>query len=94
MLAPLDLRGVDVATVELPRPPAGTDDGAEPVDAVRSIIAEVRAGGDVALLELTERFDGVRPSSLTVPPGDLAAALERIPADVRTALEAAAAGIE
>jgi histidinol dehydrogenase len=94
VLAPLDLRGVDVATVDLPRPPAGTDDGAEPVHAVRSIIAEVRAGGDAALLDLTERFDGVRLASLTVPAEELTAALDRIPADVRAAIEAAAAGID
>jgi histidinol dehydrogenase len=90
----LDLRGVDVATVALPRPPSGTEDGAEPLAAVRSIIAEVRAGGDAALLDLTERFDGVRLDALTVPAEQLTAALAAQPADVRAALEAAAAGVE
>lgn len=35
-------------------------------DAVASIIAEVRAGGDKALLACTERFDGVKLDSLSV----------------------------
>lgn len=90
----LDLRGVDVATVSLPRPPAGADGDAEPVEAVRSIIEQVLVGGDDAVLELTERFDGVRPDSLTVPSDELVAALQRQPPDVRAAIEAAAAGIE
>ena len=33
----------------------------------RSIVEEVRQRGDAALLEYTERFDGVRPGSLRVP---------------------------
>jgi len=94
VLAPLDLRGADVATVVLPRPPSGSSDGDEPVEAVRSIIAEVRAGRDGALLELTERFDRVRLGSLTVPADELAAAQERIPPDVRAAIEVAASSVE
>ena len=35
-------------------------------DAVASIIAEVRAGGDKALRDCTERFDGVKLDSLSV----------------------------
>jgi histidinol dehydrogenase len=35
-------------------------------DRVRSIIADVQARGDAALLELTERFDGVKLSALPV----------------------------
>ncbi len=68
--------------------------GAEPTDAVRAILTEVRAGGDAALLELTERFDGVRPATLRVPIEEIAAALEAIDPDLRASLEAAAAGIE
>lgn len=92
MLKRLDLRGrgADVAGL-LPRPQIVGD---EPVAAVRDIIARVRAEGDAALLELTERFDGVRLDHLRVPPGELAAAVERIPDDLRRALEAAAGSIE
>lgn len=60
--------------------------------AVKEILAQVRTGGDAALAELTERFDGVRPT-LRVPPEDLAAALAGLDPDLRAALEEAAAGI-
>jgi histidinol dehydrogenase len=75
-----DLRGL------LPRPEVGI--GA-PVAAVRSILDDVRARGDAALLDLTERFDGVRPDPLRVPSSELKAALEAVPAPLRDALEVA-----
>jgi histidinol dehydrogenase len=94
VLTRLDLRGVDVADVgdRLPRP---SDDGAAAgtVAAVRTILDDVRARGDGALRELTERFDGVRPDALAVPRGEWDAALARIGPDLRAALEAAAASI-
>ena len=86
MLNRLDLRGVDDLSGRLPRP---TVDGDEPVAAVRSIIAEVRARGDDALRDYTERFDGVRIDSLAVPAEELQAALESISPEVRAALELA-----
>lgn len=91
MLTRIDLRGFtgDVAD-RLPRPAAPADG---PVDAVREILAEVRERGDVALIEFTRRFDGVQLDGVRVDPATLAEALERIPADVRAALEAAAASI-
>ncbi len=61
----------------------------KPTDAVRSILQAVRDGGDQALAELTERFDGVRPASLRIPDGEIQAALESTPEDVRSALELA-----
>ncbi len=75
-----DLRGL------LPRPEVGV--GA-PVAAVRAILDDVRARGDAALLDLTERFDGVRPDPLRVPASELKAALEAVPAPLRDALEVA-----
>ncbi len=68
--------------------------GDEPVAAVREILAAVRAGGDRALLELTERFDGVTLATPVVAPGDVAAALDAIDPEVRVALECAAERIE
>ncbi|MGY6500171.1 MAG: histidinol dehydrogenase [Acidimicrobiales bacterium] len=90
MLTRLDLRHVDDTDLlsTLPRPQAGTD--VEPVAAVQQILADVRARGDEALVELTERFDGVRLDAIAVAPADIAAALDRVPAPVRRALEAAA----
>ena len=63
------------------------------VDAtVAAILADVRARGDVALLEYTRRFDGVTADSvaaLEVPRADLKQAAKRIPKTTRAALEAA-----
>jgi len=56
---------------------------------VEAIIAQVREQGDAALLELTERFDGVRPDPLRVPAEELAAAWEATPSDLREALRLA-----
>jgi histidinol dehydrogenase len=43
-------------------------------DAARRIVADVRERGDEALLEYTERFDGVRPDPIRVPPDEIASA--------------------
>ena len=62
-------------------------------NAVTEIIAAVRARGDAALLEYTRRFDRVNATSvaaLEVSAADARAALARIPAGTRRALEAAA----
>jgi histidinol dehydrogenase len=61
---------------------------------VGEIIAAVRAGGDDALRELAERFDGVRLDSLCVDASELDAAAGRLSSDARRAIEAAAANIE
>ena len=64
------------------------------MEAVRSIVAAVRERGDDALRELTERFDGVRPQSLTVGPAEIDEAAARTPAEVRDALSAAVDNVE
>jgi histidinol dehydrogenase len=91
MLTRLDLRGVasdapaDLRPL-LPRPEVG---GAAPVAAVRAILEDVKERGDAALLDLTERFDGVRPDPLRVPQAELDAALAAASPQLREALEAA-----
>jgi len=46
----------------------GLDDRRDDVEAaVREILGRVRAEGDAALLDFSERFDGVRPEALRVP---------------------------
>lgn len=75
----------------LPRPVV---DGAEPVDVVRAIIADVRSRGDLALRELAERFDGGAPGHFRVPPSELDAAWERLDPALQAALEAARESIE
>ena len=91
MLTRLDLRGAtgDLRPL-LPRPEVG---GAAPVAAVRAILEDVRARGDAALFDLTERFDGVRPEPLRVPVEEMKAALEAVDPGLRAALEAAWANI-
>jgi len=57
------------------------------VERVRPLCDDVRVRGVEALLDLTERFDGVRPAGIRVPAEALAGALERLDPDVRAGLE-------
>ena len=92
MLTRLDLRDDSgPVAARLPRPEPAA---AGPREAVRAIIAEVRERGDDALRELTERFDGVSPASLTVAHDEIAEAAARTPADVREALATAVVNVE
>jgi histidinol dehydrogenase len=91
VLSLLDLRGRPdpAGALASTRPTAG--DG--PLDAVRAIIAEVRTGGDAALRDLTERFDGCRIDDLRVPAAELQAAFDAASPRLRAALDVAAARI-
>jgi len=63
-------------------------------ETVAGIVAEVGERGDEAVRELTARLDGVEPANgLRVDRGAMRRAAEAIPADVRAALELAAASI-
>ncbi len=87
MLQRLDLRGVGGELRErLPRPPAQVE---PPIDEVRALLADVRERGDVALRELTARFDGADIGELRVPEGEVEAALDLVDPEVRAALETA-----
>ncbi|MFN2590379.1 MAG: histidinol dehydrogenase [Actinomycetota bacterium] len=63
------------------------DDGVDA--AVRAIVADGRARGDQALIELTRRFDGADLSAagLEAGPEELAAAGEAVEPDVRAAID-------
>jgi histidinol dehydrogenase len=64
------------------------------VDAtVDDILAQVRSEGDAAVLNLTEKFDGVRPDPVRVPASVLDGAEEALDEDLRDALNEAAANI-
>ena len=65
----------------------GVRGGASVADAVRQIVAAVRADGDRALLEYEERFGG--GGALRVSQEELGAALAALDADVRAGLEVA-----
>jgi len=60
---------------------------------VTDILGDVRTRGDAAVLEYTERFDGLKAASVAefeIPRGELQAALASLPPVRRQALEAAA----
>lgn len=91
MLRRLDLRGAgNDLRGKLPRPGQAAEG---PIDAVKAILADVEVRGDDAVRELTARFDGVELDDLRVAPADIAAALDEVDAELRAALERAAAGI-
>ncbi|MHB8438840.1 MAG: histidinol dehydrogenase [Acidimicrobiales bacterium] len=88
-LTHLDLRGASLAPAQLaaklPRP-----EGHElPIEAVAEILAQVRAGGDQALRDLTLRFDGVAIGDLAIDPEVPAQALKGLDQGLRRALEVA-----
>ena len=56
---------------------------------VEEILSRVQAEGDAALMELTERFDGVRPDPLRIAPQRLADAWQATPAPLQDALRLA-----
>ena len=60
---------------------------------VDAILEQVQSQGDAALLELTERFDGVRPNPLRIPEERLQQAWESCAPELREALELAHARI-
>ena len=63
---------------------------------VSAIIADVRARGDVALCDLTARFDRLMlsPDKLRVTPDEIEAAVSKVPAELLAALDFAATRIE
>ncbi|GAA4817480.1 histidinol dehydrogenase [Tomitella cavernea] len=87
-LARLDLRGTAPSRArlrsELPR--GGVD-----VDAVlhrvQPVVDDVRERGSAAALDLSEKFDGVRPATVRVPRAQLDKALAELDPAVRDALE-------
>ena len=63
---------------------------------VADILADVKLRGDAAVMEYTERFDGLKAtdmSALEMTQAELKAAFDGLPAVQRTALEAAAARV-
>ncbi|MEM1118629.1 MAG: histidinol dehydrogenase [Bacteroidota bacterium] len=60
---------------------------------VREILEDVRTRGDAALLDRTERYDGVRPEAIRVPEAALDRALGALDPELRATLEQAAANV-
>ncbi len=88
MISRIDLRGrpLDADTLRGVLPRAELDVAAA-LATVAPICEQVRTGGAAALRDLGERFDGVRPETVRVPPEALSAALAGLDPAVRAALE-------
>ncbi|TCP59847.1 histidinol dehydrogenase [Rhodovulum bhavnagarense] len=71
---------------------AKREDSPDVDDTVAAIIADVRARGDAAVIELTEKFDrlSLTPETLAFSPDEIEAECARVPAAERDALEQAA----
>ncbi|NBC95188.1 MAG: histidinol dehydrogenase, partial [Deinococcus-Thermus bacterium] len=71
---------------------AKREDAPEVEEAVTAILSDVRARGDAALIELTERFDRLRltPETLALTEAEVDAAVARVGDAERAALELAA----
>ena len=78
LMSPVSWSGLDRDAQRrlLDRPALADDESIRAATA--AIIAEVRAGGDDALRDLSERFDGVRPDRLGVTPDEIAAAAREL----------------
>ncbi len=61
-----------------------------PEEAVRRILTDIRQQGDAAIIEWTQKIEGVKLNDLTVPQSDIEAAYAQIPANLRDALHFAA----
>jgi histidinol dehydrogenase len=70
-----------------------TDADPEITPVTREIIQRVKTGGDDALRELAEQFDGVSLKEIEVPRAAIRKALDSIGSELRDALEHAAANI-
>ncbi|EPA0544932.1 histidinol dehydrogenase [Vibrio alginolyticus] len=68
-------------------------EGANITTAVAEVIAKVRKEGDSALIELTEKFDRVKPESIRVSSQEIKVASERLSESMKSALEQAYANI-
>ncbi len=89
-MARIDLRATELSAARLRSAlPRGGVDVDSVLPTVKPIVDAVAARGADAALEFGESFDGVRPAQVRVPAGHLRDALDRLPPDVRTALEVA-----
>jgi len=72
--------------------PAITE-GANITAAVTSVINTVKQEGDVGILALTEKFDGVKPDSIRVSKSEIDVASDRLSEEMKTALKQAYSNI-
>ncbi|MEQ8813202.1 MAG: histidinol dehydrogenase [Thalassobaculum sp.] len=92
----LDVRDADFAARFEELVHSKRESEADVGDAAKAILDDVAARGDAALLDYTRRFDRFDPAAtgLAVTDAEIDAAVARVPAETRAALETAAARIE
>jgi histidinol dehydrogenase len=84
------IEGFEAAKVALSRQPEAEFYQSDLEPKVKQIIDDVRKRGDAALLDYTEKFDGVKLSSLEVSQEELMSAYQQIDEDLVSALKLAA----
>ena len=86
----VDFRGRSLSKIgyrnELPRAELDIDTA---LLAIAPILDQVKNGNESALLDLCEKFDGVRPKSIRVPISEMQSALDSLDLGIREALEEA-----
>lgn len=92
----LDVRDVDFAARFEGLVHSKRETEADVGDAARAILDDVAARGDAALIDYTRRFDRFDPAAtgLAITEAEIDAAVARVPAETRAALELAAGRIE
>ena len=71
MVKRVDARGMDAGPVAAGLRRADGFLSTSVREVARGIVEGVRAGGDAALLDYTERLDGVRPENVRVPAAEI-----------------------
>ncbi|MCU1410340.1 MAG: hisD [Rhodoglobus sp.] len=90
MMHTIDLRDRQSTRAELAQlVPRAVTDVAVATEVAEKLIADVRARGEVALLEQAERLDGVRPERIRIHADEIAKAMQGLDPAVRGALEEA-----
>jgi histidinol dehydrogenase len=90
MMKTIDLRGAQPTRGELATlVPRAAMDVAAASEAARELIDDVRARGQIALLDQAERLDGVRPTHVRIHADAISAAVRTLDPAVRDALEEA-----
>lgn len=69
-------------------------DWSEFIEKVRPIVEDVKERGDSALIEYTEKFDGVRQKYIRVPKEEIDSAYDKVDDEIIDALETAKENIE
>ncbi len=92
----MDLTGANWPTAGLPKNfvPRSSVDVDSVMPQTKQIIAAVKSGTSETILDLTEKFDGIRPAALRVPVEVIAAAVAAASPEFVAALETAAARVK